>query len=132
MFTYNSFNELATANTTLVQSQMSVFNADFAGVEWLTPEQRQTIQPFMDAVNEAERKFREKYDQIQKQEEIYYTRRDENPIFRAAAAELKEQRHILATTFDRNDKARLEAPLKPYGVTVSWDEPQGYTSDRVA
>jgi len=113
MQTYNSFNELATAQTTTpAVSQMSVFNADFAGVQRLTPEQLKEIQPFMDAVNEAERKFREEYDKV------------DSP----------EAKRRLAKHFENNIKAKLEAPMKEYGVTVSWDEPPADAGhiDRVA
>lgn len=101
-------------------SEMSVFNADFAGLAGLSPEQLKEIEPFKDRVLEAERLFRVADDAFRDQEE-----RDRQAI-EVAKHNLKStqaSRHRAATDFDRG-KASLEAPLKPFGVTVSWDEPQ--------
>ena len=63
MNTFNSFNALAagqSVHSNMSLSQASTFNAEFAGVEYLTPEQHKQCYPYMDAVLEAEKAYRAK------------------------------------------------------------------------
>jgi len=119
MQTFNSFNELANASVQPVQSQMSVFNAEFAGIDDLTLEQHKQCEAPMNAVLKAEKTFRAADDVFIQEEKQY---KEELERIRQQVKSITAKRLAAANAFEKN-KATLEAPLKPYGVTVAWDEP---------
>jgi len=99
---------------------MSVFNAEFAGIEDLTLEQRKQCKTYMDAVLKAEKTFRAADDVFMQEEKQY---KEELERIRQQLKPITAKRLAAANAFEKS-KASLEAPLKPHGVTVSWDEPK--------
>jgi len=83
-------------------NSVTTTNADFAGVERLTPEQRNKIQPFMDSVSEAERAFRVADDELlsrQKQHQATIAEAQQK------LAAITKQRLVAANDFENNKKA---------------------------
>jgi septin family protein len=105
------------ANTTMgypLADGNSVFNATFIEAKKdLTNEEKTLIKKQEDAILAAEKKFRTADNQYM--QEIANLKQK---LKQVVARRLHE-----AAAFDKG-KASLEAPLKPVGVRVVWDEPQ--------
>ena len=124
MRVFNSFQELMAGATVGGQSPGMMYtntnNANFSGMVGLTQEQRVEVEFLMEAVLKVERDFRSDDDKYLEQE-----KRDMKALA-DARSKLKATRgaRIIAAHDFEKIKSGLEAPLKPYGITVVWDEPQ--------
>ena len=108
-------------------SQMTSFNAEFAGLSGLTPEQKNQADKYMRKVLEAEAVFRKADDtflnkQRQEEQEVQAAQQALNAVRSKLNATIQDRTRA-AKTFHMSH-ASLEAPLKPFGVTVIWDEPK--------
>jgi len=119
MQTYNSFNELAVAQSgAIFHSAMSVFNASYKADRKLTPEKQANLDARMLQINDAEQKFRTQDDAFISQQRLYSESGDKTKL-----DEVTKQRLAAAQTFDaKMQKAAND--LKQDGITLIRDEPR--------